>query len=77
MVKIRHRSKQRSFERLSWSASGGDTEGQAVVLHFCGSLDPFVIQQNDPFLPEGLHPPEGNPVKHRLSLDQYVTMVTS
>ena len=33
------------------SAAGKGTEGGAILLHFCGSPDPFFVQQNEPFLP--------------------------
>ena len=42
---------------LDLPASGGGTEGGAILLHFCGSPGPFVMQQQDePFLPQSLHP---------------------
>ena len=31
-------------------------------------LNPFFVQQNEPFLHENLHRHEGNPLKHRLSI---------
>ena len=31
---------------------------------FCGSLRPFFMQQDEPFLPQKLHPREGKPLKH-------------
>ena len=44
------------------SASGGGTEGGAILLHVCGSPDPLFMQRNEPFLPYlNLHPREGNP----------------
>ena len=39
-----------------------------MLLHFCGSPDPFFMQRNEPCLPYDLHPREGDPVKHRLIL---------
>ena len=36
---------------FSSSASGGGTEGGAILLCFCGSPDPWLMQQNEPFLP--------------------------
>ena len=50
------------------SASGGSTEGGAILLHVCGSSDPCFMQQNEPFLFQNLCPCEGNPLKHRLIL---------
>ena len=29
----------------------GQHRGGAILLHFCGSLDPFFMQQNESFLP--------------------------
>ena len=37
-----------------------------ILRHVCGSLDPFFMQQNEPFWPWNLHPREGNPLKHRM-----------
>ena len=43
---------------------GAAQRGGAILLHFCGSPDPFFsMQQNEPFL---LHPHEGYPLKHHL-----------
>ena len=47
-----------------------DTYLQRVWPNFCGSPGPFLVQQSEPFLPQNLHPREGNPLKHCLRFEQ-------
>ena len=47
---------------------GGTEGGGSILLHFCGSPNPFSMQHHEPFLPLNLHPHEGNALKHRLKL---------
>ena len=41
--------------------------GGTILLHCCGSPDPFLMQHNEPFVPLNLHFCEGNPLTHRLT----------
>ena len=48
------------FPCFSYSTSGGGHRGGGEIsLHFCGSPDPFAMQQNDSFVPFDLRPREG------------------
>ena len=39
----------------------------AILLHLCGSPDTCFMQQSERFLPQNLHPSEGNLLKHPLN----------
>ena len=49
---------------LTWSASGGGTEGAAISLHCRGSPNSLFMQHMCSFYLKDLQAREGNPVKH-------------